>query len=132
MANKQNLMPIQEVNSNRTREKHSEDSRKGGQKSAAVRQEKKTIQTILNDYLNSSFKDNATLSKLAKTAGIENSKSIKELVTAICILNTLKRGDVNELQKLVGLLGEDTANNGTIDKLDEVLKGIDGVMQDEY
>jgi hypothetical protein len=124
MANEQNLRPGEYKLTQ-------EQAKKGGKKSAAVRKEKKTIQTILNDYLNSSFKDNATLSKLAKTAGIENSKSIKELVTAICILNTLKRGDVNELQKLVALLGEDTANNGTIDKLDEVLKGIDGVMKDE-
>ena len=32
MANEQNLMPIEEVNSRRTREQHSEDSRKGGQR----------------------------------------------------------------------------------------------------
>ena len=128
MANEQNLKPF---TSDQDREQAAKNGRKGGKRRQELAKEKKTIQAILNDYLNSSFKDNATLSKLAKTAGIESSKSIKELVTAICILNTLKRGDVNELQKLVGLLGEDTANNGTIDKLDEVLKGIDGVMQDE-
>lgn len=128
MANEQNLKPF---TSDQNREEAAKNGKKGGKKSGQVRREKKTVQNILNEYLDGSFKNNSTLSKLAKTAGIENTKSIKELVTAICILNTLKRGDVNELQKLVALLGEDTANNGTIDKLDEVLKGIDGVMQDE-
>ena len=37
MANEQNLMPIEQVNSRRTREEHSEDSKKGGQKSGEVR-----------------------------------------------------------------------------------------------
>lgn len=36
-------MPIQEVNSNRTREQHSKDSRKGGIKSGEARRNKKTI-----------------------------------------------------------------------------------------
>ena len=34
MANEQNLMPIELVNSRRTREQHSEDSRRAGKKSA--------------------------------------------------------------------------------------------------
>lgn len=43
MANEQNLMPIAEVNSRRSREKHSEDSRKGGVRSGEVRRENKLI-----------------------------------------------------------------------------------------
>lgn len=43
MANEQNLMPIAEVNSRRTREQHSEDSRKGGVRSGEVRRENKLI-----------------------------------------------------------------------------------------
>ena len=43
MANEQNLMPIQEVNSRRTREQHSRDSAKGGKKSGEVRRKRKAM-----------------------------------------------------------------------------------------
>ena len=43
MANEQNLMPIEEVNSRRTREQHSLDSRKAGKRSGEVRRENKLI-----------------------------------------------------------------------------------------
>lgn len=43
MANEQNLMPIQEVNSRRSREQHRKDSRKGGKKSAEVRKQRKAM-----------------------------------------------------------------------------------------
>ena len=52
MANEQNLMSIQEVNSRRSREQHSEDSRKGGQKSGEVRRQKKAMKETMKMLLN--------------------------------------------------------------------------------
>ena len=43
MANEKNLMPIEEVNSRRTREEHSEDSRKAGKASGKSRRRKKSL-----------------------------------------------------------------------------------------
>lgn len=43
MANEQNLMPIQEVNSRRSREEHRRDSAKGGKKSGEVRRQRKAM-----------------------------------------------------------------------------------------
>ena len=44
MANKlDNLMPVEELNSRRTREQHSADSRKAGIASGKARQEKATM-----------------------------------------------------------------------------------------
>lgn len=43
MANEQNLMPIQEVNSRRSREEHKKDSSKGGKKSGEVRRQRKAM-----------------------------------------------------------------------------------------
>lgn len=51
MANEQNLMPIQEVNSRRTREEHSRDSSKGGKKSAEVKRQRKAIKEQLEMLL---------------------------------------------------------------------------------
>jgi hypothetical protein len=124
MANKQNLIP----------QAHTltvEEQSKGGKISGQVRKEKKTIQKILNDFLDSGINTNQKLTKLAEKAGLSTEGSIKDLVTAVCILNTLKQGDVSELQKLTALLGEENQNSDVIDKLDQVLKGIDEVMHDD-
>ena len=43
MANEQNLMSIQEVNSRRSREEHRKDSSKGGKKSAEIKRQRKEL-----------------------------------------------------------------------------------------
>lgn len=109
----------------RTGEEQVEIARQGGIASGKARREKKTIQKILADYLDNDVQSNKSLKKIADTAGITGEQSIKELVTAVCILNTLKKGDVDKLSSIMGLLGEDTAkenNNGILDELTEYLK----------
>ena len=98
MANEQNLTHKLTVS----------EQRKGGQKSAQVRREKKTVQKILGDFLDLDITENRTLENLAKKAGLSTDGSIKDLVTAVCVLNTLKKGDVSELEKIAKLLGEQT------------------------
>ena len=90
MANEQNLTHKLTVS----------EQRKGGQKSAQVRREKKTFQKILGDFLDLDITENRTLENLAKKAGLSTDGSIKDLVTAVCVLNTLKKGDVSELEKI--------------------------------
>jgi hypothetical protein len=85
-----------------------ENGRKGGVASGKARREQKTIQTLLQDYLANDVKSNKALLPLADKAGIKGNQSIKELVTAVCIINTLKKGDVDKLGKLVELLGEES------------------------
>jgi hypothetical protein len=114
-------MPIEEVNSRRTREEHSEDSRKAGIASGKARREKKTIQKILIDYLDNDVQDIKNLHKVAATAGISSDQSIKELVTAVCILNTLKKGDVDKLHSLMALLGENVEKEDTNKDVEETL-----------
>lgn len=46
-----NLMPIDEVNSRRTREEHSEDSRRGGIASGKSRRELKAFKECINELL---------------------------------------------------------------------------------
>ena len=98
MANEQNLTHKLTVN----------EQRKGGQKSAQVRREKKTVQKILNDFLSTAAKDNPQVSKLAAKMGLQDDGSIKDLFTIVCTLNTLKKGDLSDLERLTALLGEQT------------------------
>ena len=98
MANEQNLTHKLTVS----------EQRKGGQKSAQVRREKKTVQKILNDFLETSAKDNPQIAKLAAKVGLQGDESIKDLFTIVCTLNTLKSGNLGDLERLTKLLGEQT------------------------
>lgn len=101
----------------RTGEEQVEIARQGGIASGKARREKKTIQKILSDYLDNDVQSNKSLKKIADTAGITGEQSIKELVTAVCVLNTLKKGDVDKLSRIAELLGEETtASNNEQEK----------------
>ena len=121
-------MPIEEVNSRRTREEHSEDSRKAGIASGKARREKKTIQKILADLLDSEIKDSPQFAKLASKMGVESDKSVKDIFTYICVLNSVKSGNLGDLERLSKLLGEDKQNENAdvMAKLDDVLSKIGG------
>lgn len=102
MANEQNLKPI------RTESEAREKGRNGGIASGIARREKKTVQKILNDFLSTSVKDNPQVAKLAAKMGLKSDDSIKDLFTIVCILNTMKDGNLSDLERLSKLLGEQT------------------------
>lgn len=119
MANEQNLTHKLTVN----------EQRKGGQKSAQVRREKKTVQKILNDFLSTAAKDNPQVAKLAAKIGLQDDGSIKDLFTIVCTINTLKDGNLSDLERLSKLLGEqaeiaDTEAQKQADFLDAVKKAV--------
>ena len=107
MANEQNLKPI------RTASEAREKGRNGGIASGAARREKKTVQKILNDFLSTAAKDNPQVSKLAAKMGLKSDDSIKDLFTIVCTLNTLKDGNLSDLERLSKLLGEQTETADT-------------------
>lgn len=113
----------------RTGEQQVEIARQGGIASGIARREKKTVQKILGDFLDLGITQNKTLEALARKAGISTDGSIKDLVTAVCVLNTLKKGDISELEKIAKLLGEqteiaDTEAKKQADFLDAVKKAV--------
>ena len=104
MANEKNLIPFDE----RTENEQREIARQGGIASGIARREKKTVQKILNDFLSTAAKDNPQVSKLASKMGLKSDDSIKDLFTIVCTLNTLKDGNLSDLERLSKLLGEQT------------------------
>ena len=128
MANEKNLKPLDK----RTESERREIARKAGVASGKARREKKTVQKILSEYLNDDIKNYTALAKTAKKVGISNEKSIKELVTAVCIINTMAKGDVSSLEKLSHVLGEDKqdSNKDVIAKLDKVIGDIDAIANE--
>lgn len=117
--------PNAEATQFRSGEEAVENGRKGGIASGQARREKKTIQKILADLLESEIKDSPQFAKLASKMGVESDKSIKDIFTYICVLNSVKSGNLGDLERLSKLLGEDNAkehNNGILDELAEYLK----------
>ena len=100
--NGKNLIP----NSERSPSEVRENGRKGGIASGIARREKKTVQKILNDFLEQDVSESQQFNKLAKKIGIESDKSIKDLFTVVCLMNTIKKGDLQDLERLTKLLGE--------------------------
>ena len=119
--NEKNLIPNEE----RTPRERRENARKAGIASGKARREKKTIQKILADLLDSEIKDSPQFAKLASKMGVESDKSVKDIFTMVCLLNSVKSGNLGDLERLSKLLGEDNAkehNNGILDELTEYLK----------
>ena len=125
MANEHNLKPI------RTESEAREKGRKGGIASGKARREKKTIQKILADLLDSEIKDSPQFAKLASKMGVESDKSVKDIFTMVCLLNSVKSGNLGDLERLSKLLGEDKQNENAdvMAKLDEVIGKVDDLAK---
>ena len=100
MANEQNLKIIQSTNEARKLGKA------GGIASGKARQERKAIQQMLSDYLEKNASKDPQLAKLAAKMGLKGDESIKYLFTVVCTLNTLKNGELKDLELMMKLLGE--------------------------
>ena len=123
MANEttKNLIP----QNKRTKDEQREIARMGGIASGKARREKQKTQQILADLVSIKNKDLATFQKEAKKMGLDGDISIHELFTMVCLLNSVKSGNLGDLERLSKLLGEDNAkehNNGILDELTEYLK----------
>lgn len=105
--------PNAEATQFRSGEQAVENGRKGGVNSGIARREKKTVQKILNDFLSTAAKDNPQVSKLAAKMGLKSDDSIKDLFTIVCTLNTLKDGNLSDLERLSKLLGEQAETSDT-------------------
>ena len=125
--NENTLIP----NNKRSPEEVRENGRKGGIASGQARREKKTIQKILADLLDGQIKDSPQFAKLASKMGVESDKSVKDIFTMICLLNSVKSGNLGDLERLSKLLGEDKQNENAdvLSKLDKVIGEVDKLAE---
>ena len=123
--NEKNLKPI------RTESEAREKGRNGGIASGKARREKKTIQKILADLLDGEIKDSPQFAKLASKMGVESDKSVKDIFTMVCLLNSVKSGNLGDLERLSKLLGEDKQNENAdvLSKLDKVIGEVDKLAE---
>lgn len=124
MANEKNLIPQAHILT-------VEEQSAGGKKSAEVRREKKTIQKILADLLDTNVGDIPQMAKSLQKLGIEGDKPLKDVFTLVATLNTLKTANLGDLGQLSKLLGEDKQNENAdvLSKLDKVIGEVDKLAE---
>lgn len=111
MPNEKNLMPIQEVNSNRTREQHSEDSRKGGVASGVSRRRKRSLKEAADLFLSMPVTDTRTFNKMAK-AGIDVDDADYQMAVIVGLTMQAAKGDAKAAKAVFDLLGEIPDDDG--------------------
>ena len=107
MPNEKNLMPIQEVNSNRTREQHSEDSRKGGVASGVSRRRKRSLKEAADLYLSLPVTDRRMWNKIARK-NVDPEDIDNQMAMIIGLTMAATAGDAKAAKVIVDLLGEDS------------------------
>ena len=127
MANEKNLIPFDE----RTESEQREIARQGGFASGKARREKQKTQQIMADLVSIKNKDLAMFNKLATKLGLDGDISIHEVFTLTCLLNSVKSGNLGDLERLTKLLGEDKQNENAdvLAKLDKVIGEVDKLAE---
>ena len=104
MPNEQNLMPIAEVNSRRTREQHSADSRRAGIASGVSRRRKKSLREAAELYLSLPVSDKRAWNKLAKDGVAPEDVDNQMAIIAGLTMKAVK-GDARAAKVLFDLIG---------------------------
>jgi len=115
MANEQNLMPIEKVNSRRTREKHSKDSQKAGKKSGEVRRQRKAMKEQFEMLLTLPFKQSKQL-KFIKDLGINENEIDNQMALVVAMYGKALKGDVQAFNTI----REVTQDSQMVNKEDRV------------
>lgn len=105
MANEQNLMSIQEVNSRRTPEQHSKDSSKGGKRSGEIRRQRKTLKEQLELLLSLPVKDEQTRDYIA-SLGIDPDTIDNATALTLSMYQEGLKGNTKAYELIRDTLGE--------------------------
>lgn len=107
----ENLMPISAVNSMRTREEHSEDSRKGGIASGAARRRKRRMKEAAEYYLSLPVSDRRKFNKLSRRY-VDPEDIDNQMAMIAGLVDAATHGDARAASVIVKLLGEETPSGG--------------------
>ena len=120
MANIENLMPIQEVNSRRTREQHSEDSKKGGKASGEARRRERTLKETLEKMLSLPINDEQTKSFIQNLGFNDEELDNKTAITVAMYQEALK-GNVKAYELIRDTLGEKPTDKLAIEEAPQIV-----------
>jgi PBSX family phage terminase large subunit len=99
-------MPIQEVNSRRSREEHSEDSRRGGVESGKSRRRKRSLKEAADLFLSLPVNDDKTYSKMV-VAGIDPEDIDYQMAVVVGQTVEAIKGNAKAAKVLVDIIGKE-------------------------
>lgn len=105
MLNLNNLMPIEEVNSRRTREQHSKDSSKAGKASVKKRRQMKTFKELCNTFLDNQVTQEEMVQKMVE-CGIADGDTSYKMAMVVAMANEAVKGNVKAFEVLRDTIGE--------------------------
>ncbi len=121
MANKQNLIP-------QAHKLTVEEQSKGGKKSVEVKRERKKFKETMEMLLKLDIKDDK-LKNTLKAFGIDDSEMNNQTLLIVGLYKAAMNGNVNAFKEIQAMVEQERKENqDTLDKLDEVLKNIGGVI----
>lgn len=125
MPNEQNLMPIGQLNSRRTREQHSKDSQKGGQKSGEVRRQKKAMKDTMKMLLSLEMPESEGKEKL-RELGIDDEELNVQTAILMQQINKALKGNldsakfVRDVSDEIGAIKDDTSKQDRVVIVDDL------------
>lgn len=106
------------------------EQRKGGIASARARRERRTVKEILSVLLSDNARSFKHFEEIASRLGLSKDSSIKEVFTYLCVFNSADNADLEDLNRLAQLLGEDDDTSATVlERLDKVLAEVNRLAQ---
>lgn len=126
MANEQNLIPYSERSESEARE----NGRKGGIASGVSRRRKRSLKEAADLFLSLPVTDTKTYNKMV-LAGVDPDDIDYQMAVVIGMTTKAIVGDAKAAKVLIEMLGgtkEEEAQQNTLDKLDDVLDEIGGVI----
>ena len=118
--NEQNLMPIEEVNSRRTREQHSRDSRKAGIASGEARRRKKTLKEQMEMLLSLPVKDESTQAFI-ESLGINTDDIDNSMAITLSMYQEALKGNTKAYELIRDTLGEKPTDKLSIEEAPQIL-----------
>lgn len=125
MAGKDNLRPVH------TKEEARERGRNGGIKSGQSRRRKKTFAETVDRLLNEPVKDPKQLEVIQKSGlPVRTKPTYKDFFVASVIMRSIKKGSVDDLMKMMEILGEEPmqSDTDTLKRAKEILGDIDSAI----
>ena len=113
MPNEKNLMPIAEVNSRRTREQHSADSRRAGIASGESRRRKKSLREAAELYLSLPVADKRAWNKLARD-GVDPEDVDNQMAIIAGLTIKAVKGDAKAAKLLFELVGDQSGEDDEV------------------
>lgn len=106
-----NLMSAEDLNSRRSREQHSADSRKGGIASGASRRRKRSLREAADLYLSLPVTDRERWDQIA-AAGVDPEDVDNQMALIVGLSEAAIKGDARAAKVLIDLLGDGKDEGG--------------------